>query len=354
MNHFGERLQQARRMRRLSQRDLAAAVGVSFQAISKYETGQDMPGSAILLRLAQALAVKPDFFFRTQVVNIQVAPSYRKKASLGVKECDHLLEYAREWMERYLEVEEIAATHQQIPPVNADLPTYDVATIDEVENAANELRERWDIGHDAIENLTELLEDKGIKVGVFEGPEGFDAMTLIANNSPVIVGNAAVPGDRLRFTFAHELGHRVLHPVKEMDIEATFHRFAGAFLVPEKMARYELGSVRIRLNFEELLLLKRKYRMSMAAWIYRAKDLHILSEHGARRMFQDLSRYGYRKIEPGEISTELPTRMERLVYMALAEQLISRTKAAELLRKSPLQMFTSEQDNDGTSAMLYH
>ncbi|NPV30275.1 MAG: helix-turn-helix transcriptional regulator, partial [Firmicutes bacterium] len=54
----GERLRLARRAAGLSLRELANRVGVSPQAISKYERGLDIPSSGVLLRLAEALGVK--------------------------------------------------------------------------------------------------------------------------------------------------------------------------------------------------------------------------------------------------------------------------------------------------------
>jgi transcriptional regulator with XRE-family HTH domain len=65
---IGERIKIARRAAGLSQRALAKAVGVSAMAISKYERELDTPGSDVLLRLAQALGVKTEYFLRPTTV----------------------------------------------------------------------------------------------------------------------------------------------------------------------------------------------------------------------------------------------------------------------------------------------
>ncbi|MBR3763006.1 MAG: methyltransferase domain-containing protein [Clostridia bacterium] len=49
-----------RRQRGLSQRELATRLGVSFQAVSKWETGENLPDSALLLPLAEALHTTAD------------------------------------------------------------------------------------------------------------------------------------------------------------------------------------------------------------------------------------------------------------------------------------------------------
>lgn len=58
---FKERLTATRRMRGLNQESLAERVGVSRQAVSKWETGDAMPDCAKLMMLADALEVSMDY-----------------------------------------------------------------------------------------------------------------------------------------------------------------------------------------------------------------------------------------------------------------------------------------------------
>lgn len=58
---FSEKLQQLRRSRGFSQEQLAARLAVSRQAVSKWETGEALPGTEYLLPLSRALAVTLDF-----------------------------------------------------------------------------------------------------------------------------------------------------------------------------------------------------------------------------------------------------------------------------------------------------
>lgn len=340
---IGERIKLARRAAGLSLRDLASRVGVSPQAISKYERGLDMPSSGVLLRLAEALGVKVEYFFRIRSVNLSV-PSYRKKSTLRRRQEEKILAQIQDWLERYLEVEELFYPSDVI--ARFALPegiNPKITTPEEAERVAEELRMAWQLGLDPIENLTELLEDKGIKVGLMEGTEGFDACTFtIEDNTPVIAVRRDIPGDRQRFSLAHELGHIFLQPVQEVDMEKAANRFAAAFLVPAQMARRELGEHRHAINLYELHLLKHKYGFSMQAWIYRAKDLGIITETAYRRLHRQISQHGWRRKEPGdELPPEEPKRMERLVMRALAEDLISESRAAELLAM-PLTEFWQE------------
>jgi Zn-dependent peptidase ImmA (M78 family) len=130
-----------------------------------------------------------------------------------------------------------------------------------------------------------------------------------------------------------------LHIVGDLDPEDASHRFVGAFLVPAASARFELGFKRSTLDMNELYLLKHKYGLSMQAWIFRARDLEIISPSMARQLFQQFRARGWHRKEPGQVYLpEKPFRLERLIYRALAEDLISRSKAQELLGE-PLQQY---------------
>ncbi|TLM97395.1 ImmA/IrrE family metallo-endopeptidase, partial [bacterium] len=203
-----------------------------------------------------------------------------------------------------------------------------------IEPVALELRDHWNLGYDPIENLVQLLEDRRIKVGIVSGFEHFDACTFSAAGDPVIVTKGELPGDRQRFNLAHELGHLILEIQGDLKPEQAANRFVGAFLAPAETARFELGVSRTDLSINELYMLKQKYGLSMQAWIYRAKDLSIITENTAARLFQQFRVNDWHRQEPGKpYPSETPMRMERLIFRALAEDLISRSRAQELLGK---------------------
>ena len=61
--HVGARVFLRRRMLGLSQAQLAAAIGMTFQQVQKYERGANRISASTLYRLAQALDVSVSFFF---------------------------------------------------------------------------------------------------------------------------------------------------------------------------------------------------------------------------------------------------------------------------------------------------
>jgi Zn-dependent peptidase ImmA (M78 family)/DNA-binding XRE family transcriptional regulator len=325
---FGIRLKSARQAARLSARGLAERSGVSPMAISKYERDLMLPGSKTLLRLAEAVGLPLDYFFRPATVQVQMH-AYRKHCSLGAKEEAAIAARATEWLERYLEVESLFLDQRR----RFEEQRIPVTSLADVEQAALAVRVKWDLGKAPIENLMGVLEERGVKIGQIEGFEHFDACTLSAAGQPVLIVKKGLPGDRQRFDLAHELGHCVLAPEGDLDPEAAANRFAGAFLVPSETATRELGPSRTGIGMAELSLLKQEYGMSMQAWLHRAADLGIISPAFAQQYYRQFRMRGWHRMEPGQqFPSEQPLRLRHLVLRALSEDLISRSRAEELLQ----------------------
>lgn len=81
---FGERLQQVRRAAGLSQEQLGELIGMSRQAVSKWETGQAAPDIGTLALLCGVLGVSAD-----ELLGREAPPRQAEGASLGggLEEC---------------------------------------------------------------------------------------------------------------------------------------------------------------------------------------------------------------------------------------------------------------------------
>ncbi|MEN0108775.1 MAG: XRE family transcriptional regulator [Pseudomonas sp.] len=334
-----DRIRRARLLRGMSLEALSQRLGdITKQGLSKLEKGQIAPNSTRLLQLAEALDVSPEYFFRPEPMAL--APlEFRKLAKMPKYLQAQVEEQIREHLERYIALE------MYFDPADIATPStpcqhFPVSSLDEAELAAEQLRERWQIGSDAVFNLTELLEENGIKVALLDGPDGFDgACAASDDNQHVLVAlNARRPGERMRFTAAHELGHWVMRlpeAMAEKDKEQCCHRFAGAFLYPKDRVRADFGAhQRNEVHPQELLIAKRQYGISMQAVMYRLKDLHLLSADGHRSLAIQFSARGWRKAEPEPQDCKPPQRFESLVYWGLAEGLFTPSRAAELLNRT--------------------
>ena len=311
-------------------------------AISKYENGKSMPSSGVLLAVAKVLGVRVEYFFRPTKVTLEEV-EYRKHAHVPKRLLGQIDADVIEQVERFVELEAFLPKSPvaafRLPPRLPD----QISGYGEIEQVTLKVRKDWNLGQNPIPELTDTLEERGIRVFQSEAlhDNTFDGLAARVDGVPVIVVGKGWPGDRQRFTLAHELGHLILQDrlSSDLDVEKAANRFAGAFLVPEPEARKELGPYRIWLEPQELCVLKRAYGLSMQGWMHRAHDLGILSDANYLRMVKFFSARGWRKKEPcEEYPREQPKLFEQLVFRALAEDSISESKAAELLKK-PLPEF---------------
>lgn len=337
---IGQKFKVARAASGLSLRELEAEIGnlVTAQAIGKYERNEDMPSSGVLSALADALHVTEDYLLASDELELD-GVEFRKKDMTSKKEEAFVEGQTLHLLERYLRIEDTLGLESVVWDRPREAP-YPVRELADVEAAARSLRTHWGLGIDPIPNLSELLEERGIKVLSVElsDIDGLTARVRRKNGKPVpvIAIKKSAWAERKRFTLAHELGHMVLDIAPGVDAEKAANRFAGAFLMPVEALWREIGKGRTMISLGELLQLKCLFGASFQAITYRCKDLNILRDTGYRRLFQVFNQKGWRKPpyeEPGAIDAEeeQPQRMERLCYRALAENLVSEAKAAEIL-----------------------
>lgn len=338
---IGERIRLARARKGLSLRDLEARLDnlVSAQAIGKYERGEMMPGSRVMMALADALGVSESYLAGQSGIELEQV-EFRKKKITSRKEEAQVEAAAIDLLERYLEIEEIlqAASRSWDRPREGRFPVREMA---DGESAAIRLREYWELGTNPIPvpGLAEMLEESGIKVVSLDLPVNVSGLTCWVRRKngdpvPVIVINQNHNGERQRFTLCHELGHMVIEPADGIDEERASDRFAGAFLMPADSVWAEIGKHRNNISLGELFSLKGLYGVSVQVIAYRLKDLGIISASAHRGLYAIFARRGWLKLpfpEPLPLPKEEPNRFRRLCFWALAEEAISEPKAAELL-----------------------
>jgi Zn-dependent peptidase ImmA (M78 family)/transcriptional regulator with XRE-family HTH domain len=340
---IGSRLKRAREASGYSLRELEAAIGgqVSAQAIGKYERNEMMPGSKVLMALARALEVSPEYLLSTREIEL-AGVDFRKAPHASSKEEKAVESAVLDQVERYLELEELFPRSMAQWSMPEDMKDFLVRNIDDAETAADLLRKAWELGIDAIPSMAELLEDKGLKVIALDlsvNVSGSKALIRRPDQDdvPVIVVNSSHNGERQRFTLAHELAHLVLRPADGLDEEKLADRFAGAFLMAREMLLRIVGENRTSISLGELAELKKIFKVSIASIAVRCHQVGALTKAAYGRIWGQIKALGWNSqnsSEPNQLEKEIPQRMERLCLRAVSEGAISISKAAELLRKS--------------------
>lgn len=335
-NIFARRLRQARKMRGLSLDAVSKLMGnaVSRQAINKYEQGKMLPDSGSLLAIASSLGVKVDFLFRPFTVEVGQV-EFRKKAKFSDIKCESLKERVQEEMERYLEIEQMSGNFSMFA-----LERMEIYSLDDARLLAAEVRKNFQVGNDGISNVIETLEDNGVKVIEVEEDASFDGLCGYVNGDiPIIVVNSTFPPERKRFTVLHELGHLLMDIPDDMpsrEVESFCNAFANEMLVPFSVLIDKVGEKRHDISLTELIDIQRLFGISIDAIMYVLHQRNVISDSRYKtfNIKKNVSEVFKRYVAESRISDERSGRFKRMVYRALADEVISVSKAAVLLNSS--------------------
>ena len=330
------RLKTIRTARDLTLEELSAAMGgiVTKQALSKYERGASVPTPRVLVALAKALGVKAIDLAAPPSAHVRIV-AFRKRSSFP-KGTQHALEsQVTLQLERRVELQELVGQR-----CSGDVPlqAYAVSSLDDVEVAAEGLRYQWDLGGDPLGQMVDVLEEHCFHVVGVDASERFDGMSAVAEvgGEPVavaVVTRNGVCRERQRLSLGHELGHLVLAPTGGLDEEKAAYRFGAAFLAPRETLLREVGRRRTEVTSEELFILKQRFGMSVAALLYRLRDLGVISERYSQEWWRYIGSMGWKKEEPHETSPEKPQWLTQSALRAFSEGLITQADAEALLER---------------------
>jgi Zn-dependent peptidase ImmA (M78 family)/transcriptional regulator with XRE-family HTH domain len=330
-----ERIKEARESRGLTPEEFAEALDVTRQAVAQYETGQASPSGEVLSKIIAITAQPPLFFITARERARQGTPFWR---SLKRMEQHHRRRITRrlEW------VRDIAAYVGEfidLPPVNLPKIDFDpeTATDEDIERAAEMLRDHWKLGRIGIRNLASILETNGIVV-VRESVDcpDMDAVSCWQGGRPYLLSSAEViSGPRSKFNLSHELGHILLHASVEVStanlarIEKQANRFAGAFLLP----RETFGPEVLGTSVSYFRSLKERWGVAIAAMAYRCKDLKIFNENQYSYLMRQMNALKIRTHEPLDnmFPVEKPSMLAQSLKMLIEKGVQSREQVEAAL-----------------------
>lgn len=332
---IGKRLRQFRLAKGMSLDALAREMGgiVTKQSLSKYERGASIPSQGVLEKLAETLSVDLESLQRKPTVEIKVL-EYRKRSRLSKGEQSRVENLVKHILEERIRLLDMLGEFNQIRALSNP---FRVKSLAEAEQVAEQLRNSWNLREDPIPNIVALLENKCIHVIEIEAAESFDGLSLLVRGddgvsvSAGVVTRLGIPGERQRLSLAHELGHLVMNVAPNIDSEKAAFRFGGAFLAPAKTLFRDVGRHRKFISVQELVLLKRRYGMSIQALLYRLYELDVISAHVYKTWCIMINKKGWRRKEPHSIGTESPEWLYRLVYHAFLNGLLSEGEACRML-----------------------
>lgn len=307
-NFNSERLKYARIKNGLTIIGLSELLGITNRTLSKYENKHDIPREDLVKKMAALLKVPVSFFYQDDFPTVEMdRVSFRRVARTPAMQIERSIYSGKLAVQlSYWISNRFNLPKPNIPDLKHETPAA----------AAEALRAYWGLGNKSITNIIHLLELHGVFVfSIYQDNKDIDAFCFQEGGRSFIFLNKYKSAERSRFDAAHELGHLVLHqhgvPVgKEREKEAD--EFASAFLMPEASIR-SYGKVCYMPTVDELIDLKRQWKVSVSALLRRFYDLGMLSEWSYRSLNIQLSTRGYMKNEPNPIEHERSQLLELIL-----------------------------------------
>lgn len=330
----GKRLKIALDLKGLSTSDFAEEMGVKRQTISMYENGKiSSPEFSKVLKMSQILGFPIDFFLDTDTEAVSfsratyfrslltTSKKYRSEQEIKISFVSTIYGYLSEYVNF---------------PV---LKLPEISDADDVETIALKLRKCWKLGNGPINNLIFHAEQNGIILTSFststDDIDAFSQKISVCDEERYIIAlsenkNTAA---RLHFDVAHELGHILLHDWNDdleklstsefREREQEANDFASAFLLPKETFIQDLGSYTDSLNY--YIELKKKWNVSVAAMIRRAKNLGLINYDKYQSLMRQMQKRGIRKFEPFDdvLITAQPSLLKTAVEMLVNGDVLS-------------------------------
>lgn len=358
-------LARLRANRGFSQEELAKGARISRVALGKIERGLVVPRAKTLSELAEALEVP----LRELVSDVELVSNVRFRAGKRINTREQILAEISSWLHSYNWLESEVGSHN--PFKLAEL----VEERADPKKLALEARRVLKLRRDEpVRDICGLLEEKGVKVLLLKkATDAFFGLSVgPKDEGPAVVVNTwdRISVERWIFTAVHELGHILLHKeafkrsrTDEDDAEEReADQFASHFLMPEPGFDAEWEQSRGLSLLNRVLKVKRIYRVSYKTVLYRlveseredSKIWGIFQAQHRNRFGKTLRkadepsglqnsefrRNWSRAGEPDGLSESdfLQDYLHRLVRQALDQDLITLSRAAEILRISRADM----------------
>jgi Zn-dependent peptidase ImmA (M78 family)/transcriptional regulator with XRE-family HTH domain len=327
----GRRLRLARTFSGLTQTDLAHRLDLAQAWVGQMEAGARVPSADRVDALGEVMRFRPRFFYGALVNEFNDGECHfrrRKTATAAAKL------RAQSTGTLFLQVVDHLEQHVDFP--DDIVPNFQVGSPAEIEAAADRCRVQWGLSSDRpVKSMTRAVENAGVVVTRAVSSDKVDAFSRGASGRKVIVVNEKKGATRTRFDIAHELGHLIMHRDIATGDEATereANSFASAFLLPA--AGFAREFPKYRIDWSQMLELKERWGVSLAAMVRRARDLGLISAVTYTSAYKYISWQNWLKEEPDEPELEQPEAVKH-AFEALEDEGDPVTALADALHIEP-------------------
>lgn len=336
------RLIDARIYNNITGEDLANAIGVKKQAISQFENKKTSPEYATACKISEVLQFPMRYFYEDDVPMLQGNTYFRALFTSN----------KRELSSQRLKTKYVALVHNALSKY-IDFRPYNIPDFEDttdIPGLARKLRHFWGLGQEPIPDMVSLLERNGVIMSEFAtDSKKIDAFSQYGEIDGVpyrcvVLGTEKGSFVRRQFSCAHELGHIVLHEKFEdlNDVsreefrkrEDEANMFAAEFLLPAEAFLTDLSVHANKLN--RYVELKRKWRVSIAAMVYRAHELEAITDNQYQYLMRQISQKGWRQNEPLDEYMPLrhPKALKQAVNLLILNDILTGSQLLEEIGRS--------------------
>ncbi len=331
-NMLGARLLSARKAAGISTRSLARelqnrGLEISHATIANYERGTTLPPLGTVAVIAEIYGLAVNWFLQGDSVLTNV--SYRALKRVGAREKRQFEGVAQRWLDGYRRLE----THLG-QCLRNELGDFTVKEGDSGKKTADRLRERLSLADQPVPSTIDVLHRFGVRVLALDALPGIDGLAARLDQEQVVVLSSQLSNDRIRLDATHELGHHLYSRCGSNNIatgkqsEELAFEFGSHFLMPVSQLKAAFEGY----SMLRLIDYKRRYGISLAAMIYRARKEKILPERLYTMLWREFGRRGWRKAEPGDVVADRPTRFEQMLEGAIQSGVVTWAQATEITR----------------------
>lgn len=330
---YGKKIKYYRMKNGYTLEELANKLSCTKAAISQYENDHRDPDEITLGKISKVFHInKIDLLVRENNNIVFDHCSFRKKMKTNQNSIEVLKTDIESKCVDEIDIMDILGI---IPSKPFKAPKLSPLT--SIEDNAKTIRETLDVSlRGPIYFVTRILERLGIIVLAFDCEDDIEGLNGTANGIPYIFFNSSKTVERQRFTLVHEFCHLFFSQEEDnKDLEKYINKLAGHVLVPTEDLYLEFGHTNRNLNKYLINSVSKEYKVAPSCLITRLFEAGIVTEMYYKNYFRFLNS-GRGKVNEGtlldcEINSELPKEFDQRVYRALSNQLITTSRAAELL-----------------------
>ena len=331
---YGKKIKYYRLKNGLSVKELALKLNITSAAVSQYENDHRNPDMDILKKLSTIFNVTPlDFLPNSTIDCVFTHNAFRTSSKINKKDEELFLSEIEDKCLKQIEIMDLL----NVLPSTSFTPTL-LDFNQDINSAVSFIKKALGVNESGpIYSVVQALEKLGIVVLSFDAGDKIEGCNGKANGITYIFFNSNRTIERKRFTMIHEFVHLFYNHlnIDEKELEDRVNKISGMILISDQDLINEFGLINRNINKYLLESVSKEYKIAPSCLVRRLRDLNIITEIYYRNFHKFLSaRVGSRKNEPTLInddSLEEPLSFNQMVYKALSLEIISISKASELL-----------------------